>query len=163
MGYSTDFEGTIKIEPPLAAKDLKKIQKFLDDPTFPEGFYTRHCDFEITEDCDGIRWNGSEKSYDMDNILPLLIQKFFKPMGYKLNGVMLAQGESMEDRWRLVAKDNVVQRLAGHADHDPGEEVNETDLAVFLNSKCGSLSLDDRDDAAKAAAIILKNFIVVRK
>jgi hypothetical protein len=163
MGYSTDFEGTIKIEPALTAKDMKKIEKFIEDPTFPSDFYTHHCDYEITEECDGIRWNGSEKSYDMDKILPLLIQKFFKPMGYKLNGVMLAQGESMEDRWRMVVKDNVVKRLSGHGELDPSEPLDHESLLAFFHDKLGGRVNLDAGAVDRLTTLLLTHFTIVRK
>jgi hypothetical protein len=162
MGYNTDFEGVIGILPPMTVKDLKTIEKFIENPgSNNAGIHTSNCDFKFNDDGTGILWNGYEKSYEMEVWLPFLITKFFKPMGYKLNGTMLARGESMSDHWRMVVKDNIFSRLEGHADHTPGEAMDEDDLAIFLSST--GLEDLDRDDLQKVARKLLKQFSITRK
>ena len=115
MGYSTDFEGKITIDPPLNANQITEINKFCEErhggglepfPGMP-GFW---CDYEVPLDGDVIKWNGSEKSYNMTEWMTFLIKEFFRPYGRTLNGTLEAQGDSSYDRWVLVVRNNEVTR-----------------------------------------------------
>jgi hypothetical protein len=67
-----------------------------------------YCDWKVTNLGAKIKWNGSEKSYGMQEWLPILIEKFFAPNGHKLDGCMIAYGEDRTDIWKLRCNDNVV-------------------------------------------------------
>ena len=99
MGYTTKFDGSISIVPPLNAHEISYLKRFAgsrhvdgedgpyvtrdtDDPGFsqppPEqpGLY---CDWEPSDDGTVLRWNGSENSYDSPEWVRYLIGTFLRP------------------------------------------------------------------------------------
>lgn len=57
-----------------------------------------------------IEWCGGEKFYYSEDWMRYIIDKILVPNGYVCNGEIIAQGEEMDDRWKLVVIDNVVKR-----------------------------------------------------
>lgn len=149
MGYTTEFSGSISIDPPLNAEEIAYLNKFSDTrrihrtkgPYFVDGTGLRGqgadadiinhnlpptgqpglwCKWVPTEDGTGIEWSGDEKFYDSAEWMEYLIEHFLKPnavaklalpflqANHTCNGVIKAQGEDMDDRWKLIVKDNVV-------------------------------------------------------
>ena len=161
MGYTTEFEGQIDIEPPLNRAEVEYINKFADtrhmqrangpyyvdarrgwgdesdvtDPnTPPEDQPGLWCNWEASGDGTAIFWNGMEKFYDSAEWMQYLIDHFLKEgaevqkellrreraklegpsvfeaftFNHILNGVIEAQGEDPEDKWRLWVKNNEV-------------------------------------------------------
>jgi hypothetical protein len=111
MGYNTDFKGTLKFTSELTAKQIRELQRFCgedvrdheewwidgDDPDL-----TYIC-LELTDDYEGLEWDGSEKTYDMVEKINLILQIMREKWpDFGLVGSMEAQGEEMDDRWRLV-------------------------------------------------------------
>lgn len=107
MGYSTYFEGVIKITPEPTAKIISFIQAMVDDGEANAG----HMDFEWTKDFTGLQHNGDEKSYRqeevMQEVIDIVVEEF---PDVKFNGVLKAKGEDYDDRWLLKVVDNVVER-----------------------------------------------------
>lgn len=114
MGYTTKFDGTITVVPRMdwtmraaireycANADVGKVNKNLDlDGT---------CDWKASDDFTGLVHNGMEKSYDQDKWLQALINDLLAPAGFICNGIVDAQGEDVADRWRIIVRDNVVER-----------------------------------------------------
>lgn len=76
------------------------------------------CHWVPSEDGTDIHWDGGEKFYDSAEWMEYIINHFFKPgaiaplpflqKNHKCNGVIKAQGEEMDDRWKLIVKDNKV-------------------------------------------------------
>jgi len=143
MGYTTDFDGTIEVVPPLTAEDAAALEAFSE---------TRHQEVRIGGDfpgiwCNwvpvrqhhwvssaaghrtpveayaGIRWNEAEKFYSSAEWMKHIIDNILAPKGYMLNGEIEAQGEDPEDRWRLVVKNNKVFRQEAEVKFLPLEEV----------------------------------------
>ena len=159
MGYSTDFNGKIKISPKLKDNDkefldkffqirhmkrdmtkLKDISEDLIKECGKDGcFYLKDydgikemadvktiinindsgdmpsfwCDLEIVEEIGEtfIQWNGSEKTYGVNvenGWFTWLIDNFFKPCGYVLNGEMTWQGEYDDDTGTIKIENNIV-------------------------------------------------------
>jgi hypothetical protein len=108
MGYSTEFEGEIRITPPLNATEVayinalgntrrmsrEKGQYFvggsgsLGQGTDPDIIdYNRPdnmqpslwCNWKASEDGTTLQWNGSEKSYEMEKWLDYLLHHIIKP------------------------------------------------------------------------------------
>lgn len=142
MGYDTEFEGALRVEPPLDAEEVAFLRRFarsrrmkrkggpyinssderdvLDFNTPPEGQPGLWCDWEPSDDGSTIEWNHAEKSYDSTEWIKYLIEHFLKPGalaigqvaaikgGHVVNGEVVAQGEDMRDRWRIVVVANKV-------------------------------------------------------
>lgn len=154
MGYTTDFSGSIAVDPPLNAQEIQFLRKFSETrrmdrtkgPYFvdgsgfmgqdheadiasynspPPGQPGLWCQWVPTEDGTAIEWNGAEKFYDSAEWMEYLIDHFLKPgcvakdalpflqANHVCNGAIKAQGEDMEDRWKLIVKANhvAVRRL----------------------------------------------------
>lgn len=107
MGYTTEFTGSIAIEPPLNAEEISYLKKFaesrrMDSEQGPyyvdrEGFmgqgtegvrdYNRPpagqpglwCQWVPTEDGTELVWDEGEKFYEADKWMAYLIDHFLKP------------------------------------------------------------------------------------
>lgn len=62
----------------------------------------------IINDCGELEWDGGEKFYNYDEWLQYLIDNFFAPSGYILDGNIEFQGEDRDDFGTINVKDNVV-------------------------------------------------------
>lgn len=106
MGYTTEFTGQIKVDPPLSPAEITYLKRFADTrrmhrdngPYFTgSGFagqnhdddilnYNAHgpeqpglwCKWVPTEDGTAIEWNGVEKFYDSVEWMRYLIQTFLE-------------------------------------------------------------------------------------
>ncbi len=105
MGYTTDFEGSISIEPPLTPKEIEYINKFNDTRRMDRGngpYYVGGtglsgqghdsdirdhnrppteqpglwCQWMATEDGNYIEWDGGEKFYDSPAWMQYIIDHF---------------------------------------------------------------------------------------
>lgn len=150
MGYTTEFSGCVRIDPPLNQEEIDYLNKFsgtrrmdrssgpyfVDGDGFagqgdgPDTIYNYNkppkgqpglwCNWEPSEDGKYIRWNGGEKFYESDAWMDYLITHFLRPgaraksklpflqANHICNGEILAQGEDLHDRWKLIVVDNVV-------------------------------------------------------
>lgn len=79
------------------------------------------CQWIPSDDGTKIMWDGGEKFYDAFEWMQYLVEHFFannpkarldlkflKP--HKLNGEIVAQGDDPRDRWKIVAKNNVLTK-----------------------------------------------------
>lgn len=157
MGYETEFDGSILIEPSLQGHHRAYLQAFfntrrmkrdplkvakLPDPKreavgLPPGedgeFYVGNeadwgqgqdesvvdyngyprtqpglwCDFNVLDDNE-LRLNDG-KNYSYIQWLKYLIDRFFKPWGYKLNGQVRWRGEEFSDLGVLNVTDNEIE------------------------------------------------------
>ena len=148
MGYTTEFSGSISIEPPLNEDEIAYLEKFArtrrmnrkKGPYFVDGsgFAGQGHDPDIIDcnqpppgqpglwcqwvpDGDGIEWDGGEKFYDSAEWMKYIIDHFLRPgahaaselpflqANHTCNGVIKAQGEDIDDRWKLIVEDNEVR------------------------------------------------------
>jgi len=108
MGYTTEFDGSVSISPPLNAQEIAYLRKFAASrrmdrargPYFVDGSgpsgqgldddirdYNRPptgqpglwCKWEPTEDRTAIKWNGEKKFYNSKEWMTYLIDTFLKP------------------------------------------------------------------------------------
>lgn len=78
----------------------------------PHGQPSLWCGWEVTDD--GERLTPIDgKNYSATEWLQYLIDNFFEPWGYTLNGEIDADGEEHEDMWRLVVINNRIERWVG--------------------------------------------------
>lgn len=116
MGYTTTFKGVLKFKNEVTNKQLQKLQTFLgeDCRNHPEWHATNlsYIDLQLTDDFEGVEWDGSEKTYDFVEKVNLIIeqmQKEYPDFGFA--GSLAAQGEDIDDRWALVIEnDRAVKR-----------------------------------------------------
>ena len=95
----------------------------------PKGQPGLWCQWVPSEDGSGIEWDGNEKFYESEEWMAYIIDHFLKPgaiaktvekngsvkfVDHVCNGVIEAQGEDRGDIWKLVVKDNKVQRVDGY-------------------------------------------------
>jgi hypothetical protein len=131
MGYTTEFSGTVSVVPPLNAAEVAYLRRFSvarhdgGEPGMPPRSY--YCQWVPTEDGAGLEWDQVEKFYDSVEWMAYLIDHLLRPgavaslagdpqfagftFDHVLNGVIDADGEARNDRWRLVVNDNVVRRI----------------------------------------------------
>ena len=62
------------------------------------------CDWHINEKTGVVEWNDSEKFYNYVEWLKFLVDNFFEPAGYKLNGEIVWEGEERDDNGVIVVK-----------------------------------------------------------
>lgn len=106
MGYTTTFKGVLKFKSELTTSALCKLSEFLgeDCRQHPEWGHTdlSYIDLELTKDYQGLKWDGSEKTYDLEVKVQLIIDQMRKEYpDFDLEGCLLAQGEDAGDRWEL--------------------------------------------------------------
>ena len=77
MGYSTEFIGELLFTKELKASEIVKIKSFLgqDCRNHPEwnAKQLTYIDLEFTDDFTGLKWDGSEKTYDLVEKVNLII------------------------------------------------------------------------------------------
>lgn len=119
MGYTTNFEGKLKITPKLSLDDYTWLVRFNEerheDKKVPWGYY---CQWLPTDDGEYLEWDGSEKFYSYVEWLKYLVKEFFKPKGYKLNGEITWEGEEQGDVGKIIVEDNKVSTKEGKIVYD---------------------------------------------
>ena len=99
MGYSTDFDGELHFTKELTTKEIAKLSKYLGKDRRELG-YTDNTIYENGKY--GIRWNGAEKTYDLDGIVNWLTMKMREEFpDFELEGILYANGEEQGDLWEL--------------------------------------------------------------
>ena len=68
----------------------------------------------IINDNNELVWDGGEKFYNYVEWLEYLIEHFFAPLGYELNGTVAYDGEDPDDFGRIIVSDNFVKIAYGH-------------------------------------------------
>ena len=73
------------------------------------------CQWVPNKTGDYYQWDGNEKFYNYVEWIKYLVENYFKPRGYKLNGRVSWIGEDREDMGRIDIMDNeiVVYRATG--------------------------------------------------
>lgn len=111
MGYTTEFKGELKFTKELTATQLAELASMLgqDCRQHPE-WGTKdlyYIDLELTKDFSGIKWDGSEKTYGLENLVNVVIHQMRKKWpDFGLSGSLLAQGEEIGDIWQLTIGDD---------------------------------------------------------
>jgi len=130
MGYNTDFWGEVSIEPTLSAAEVDFLNRFTSHHGRQENVYgdpeeypSTYCQWVPTKDGMFLEWDGNEKFYEPAAWMKYLIVHFlqencrasqpsynlpFMTGGHVLNGIIDAQGDESDDRYRILVKDNHV-------------------------------------------------------
>ena len=80
------------------------------------------CDWHINEKTGVVEWNGAEKFYEYTDWLIFLIENFFEPAGYILNGEFIWIGEDSEDRGKISVVNNKVSEFLGEIVYEDERE-----------------------------------------
>lgn len=67
------------------------------------------CQWIVSEDGTQLEWDGGEKFYSYVEWLEYLINHFFAPLGYILDGEVNFQGEDRDDCGTIVVNNNMVE------------------------------------------------------
>jgi hypothetical protein len=108
MGYNTNFKGELRFTKELTASQLAALSSMLgedcrDHPEWGAGKNLYYIDLELTKDFGGLKWNGAEKTYELEKLVNVVITQMRKQWpDFGLTGSMAAQGEEISDRWALV-------------------------------------------------------------
>lgn len=107
MGYSTRFTGELKFTDEATATQLAALKGMLgeDCREHPEWGATNlsYIDLELTDDFDGLKWDGAEKTYSLDALVNVVLDQMRKRWPeFGLVGQLAAQGEEVGDRWSLL-------------------------------------------------------------
>lgn len=68
----------------------------------------------VINDNNELVWDEGEKFYNYIEWLEYLIEHFFSPLGYVLEGTVFYDGEDSDDFGKIIVKDNVVKVAYGH-------------------------------------------------
>lgn len=98
------------------------------------------CQWMINEDGQLV-WDQGEKFYEYIPWLKYLIEHFFAPNGYVLNGEMEFEGEDDEDFGVIVVTDNVVEVKYGYHIKDL-KSINDSTLIHELMSRGYKVSMN---------------------
>lgn len=135
MGYTTEFDGQISVEPPLNKDEVLFMNKFsgtrrmlckqgpyyvdrggmmgqdasdngiIDYNTPPEGQPGLWCKWCATEDGKYIEWNGSEKFYCSDNWMKYIIDHFLRENPIAKEDLPFLQGHILNGEIIAQGKD----------------------------------------------------------
>lgn len=146
MGYTTNFDGSVSVTPPLNPAEIEFLREFARSRRMrrPDGPYSTRdydyhelggtdynrshdgqpslwCDWEPTYGGTGIEWNGTEKFHDADIWMAYVIDHFLKPGGH-------AQGQ-------IGFEDFTFDHVVNGTIHAQGEDRDDTwDLVVTANT-----------------------------
>ena len=115
MGYSTNFEWKLKFKKDLTVEALALLNTMMweDARDHPEWEWRENLtwmDLRITDDFTWIEWNGSEKTYDLERKVALVIRLMReKYPDFWLEWDFLAKWEDREDVWRLIVTNDKVE------------------------------------------------------
>lgn len=84
------------------------------------------CQWVINEKNNCLEWNGHEKFYNYEAWLDYLIDNFFEPLGYVLNGDIEWQGEESDDIGTIHVVNNMVDMEYGISVHSSKDIETET-------------------------------------
>jgi hypothetical protein len=102
MGYYTDFDGQFEISPALTPEHITATNNYdLSRPMEHLGF----CNWKT----DGSRlFSPANKAYYAQEWLRDMVEYFFKPNGYTLNGKVEWNGEDKNDSGVISVYDNII-------------------------------------------------------
>lgn len=116
MGYTTRFQGAFEVTPPITVNDLREYQDSWDGRTpDTEGSPSAYNQWALTNESK-LRWDGGEKFYEYIPWLMYLVDFFFEPRGYKLNGDVIWEGDEDDDVGLIRVIDSKVHAYAGVTD-----------------------------------------------
>lgn len=90
--------------------EINKANGIIDDNVPPRGVPGLWCNWIIDEN-GSLCWSRGEKFYNYEEWLVYLIDRFFAPKGYLLDGKLLYSGEREDDMGYIFVRNNVVRKV----------------------------------------------------
>ncbi|MBO2945622.1 hypothetical protein JJQ72_16710 [Paenibacillus sp. F411] len=92
-----------------------------------------------TEDRQSLVWDKGEKFYEAGSWIIYLIERILSPKGYVVNGIVNAQGQHRDDRWRIEVKGNKVSIKCGFSRKAPIPNFSQwyEELELDYEKNCG--------------------------
>ncbi len=112
MGYTTEFQGEIKIKPELTASQIAFFESMHGDmrewnPEEAKRLDFTWFDWTLNKSRDALEWDGTEKFYDACEKMQYVIDRALEKYPHlQFEGIIQAQGEEFDDRWQLIVKKN---------------------------------------------------------
>ena len=109
MGYTTEFSGQFRVDPPFTPMEVDSINTMANTRHDPPGNYPGiWCDWEVSQDGAYIEWNGTEKFYNYVEWLQYIINKYAKPTGKTVHGSVNYYGQDDGDHGVIICDNNNV-------------------------------------------------------
>lgn len=117
MGYRTEFTGELHFTTELTASQLAALKAMLgedcrDHPEWNAADLS-YIDLELSDDFSGLRWNDADKTYDLDQLVNVVIVEMRKKWPeFGLTGTLTARGEAFGDDWMLtIGEDGMAHKV----------------------------------------------------
>lgn len=114
MGYTTQFKGELLFTTDVTQKELALIKTFFGEdlrehPEWQGRAQGSYIDLRFNELFTGIEWDDeTEKNHGIVSHINLIIEEVQKiNPDFGLKGEMVAQGEDLDDRWRIVIENGI--------------------------------------------------------
>jgi hypothetical protein len=137
MGYTTNFEGKLKLNKQLSLDDYNWLEQNHEGHNLENGAPDSYLQWQPSKDGWFIGWDGSEKFYYYKEWISWLIEHFFKPKGYILNGKIEWSGEEQGDVGLIEIADNVMTVREGKITYDESRDDIEVTLQSLWNQLNG--------------------------
>lgn len=134
MGYRTDFTGTLYFTTEFTREQEGYLNSILSQDcrkhpewnTFDLTWVDLEIDYDKLSNPVGIKWDDSEKTYDIVEKVNLILELMRKKWpDFNLEGEMIAQGQACDDRWVLYMEDYLAK----------SKEVDDSDMIDIATSK----------------------------
>lgn len=118
MGYTTHFEGCVRVHPPLTPEEYNFWRAMADHDQREKGPWQipnppgYRCQWEPSRDGTSFAWDGNEKFYDSVEWMEVIVG-CLQTTGHRCDGDIVAHGERRGDVWLLRVRNNVVTRVEG--------------------------------------------------
>lgn len=119
------------------------------------------CQWVPTDDNKAIEWDGGEKFYHAEDWIAYLVEGFFKPKGYVLNGTVDAEGEESGDMWQIRIEDNVVYRYQGSVVYGDACQIKVSDKMIPIDKLEKDVECDTCEEKIKCELNMKKSTITV--
>jgi hypothetical protein len=154
VGYTTDFTGEFRFEGAVPAETILRLMDLAGEDgndlpgDWPDDGY---CQWVLTKDRGGLRWDGNEKFYDYVEWLEAIIANVLKPAGIGLTGTVGYQGEEIGDSGVLIAEGDTVRKVERQLVGETLEELLAFKAWVLENDRDGLVGRWERERARRAA------------
>jgi len=147
MGYTTEFEGSFKLDRQLDPDTAKALFDLADDIGDLKGAPSAYCQWQPTKTLDGIEWDRNEKFYNYVEWLQFIVDNHLKPKGYVLTGSVRYQGEEIGDCGSVSVVDGKVTQAEAVFDSSPLDALKE----IVRRGEDGAWDILDAVEFAKLA------------